>query len=123
MQAWTIWFRRNKVRMTPPGFPLNLIFQKAYDALMEYRLAQPRKAQTGLSARPDAKWAPPRVGWHKTNFDAAIFKDDDRAGVGVVIRDNNGLVMASLSQNVRLVTSMEEMEATAAVQAIELSLP
>nr|POE82058.1 autophagy-related protein 8f [Quercus suber] len=37
MQAWTIWFRKNKVRTAPPGFPLNLISQKAYDALMEYR--------------------------------------------------------------------------------------
>ncbi|KAK7857552.1 putative ribonuclease h protein, partial [Quercus suber] len=55
MQAWTIWFRKNKVRTAPPGFPLNLISQKAYDALMEYRLAQSRKAQTSLSARPDAK--------------------------------------------------------------------
>ena len=42
--------------------------------------------------------------------------------MGVVIRDNNGLVMASLSKNVQLATSMEEMEATATIRAIELSL-
>ena len=65
--------------------------------------------------RPEAKWAPPRVGWFKTNFEAAIFKDDDRAGMGVVIRDNNGLVMASLSQNVQLATLVGEMEAIAAI--------
>lgn len=81
----------------PSGFPLNLISQRAYDALMEYRSTQPRKTQIGLSIRPSARWSPPLVGWYKTNFDAMIFKEEDRAGVGVVIRDTNGLVMASLS--------------------------
>ncbi|KAL0011847.1 hypothetical protein SO802_006955 [Lithocarpus litseifolius] len=122
MQAWTIWFRRNKVRTAPPGFPLNLISQKAYDTLLEYRSVQPRNIQSGPSFRTETKWTPPQIEWYKTNFDAAIFKDDGRAGVGVVIRDTNSLVMASLSQNFQLATSMEEMEATATIRAIELSL-
>ena len=41
-QIWTIWYRRNKIRIAPPRFPLNLIVQQAYEALLEYRTAQPR---------------------------------------------------------------------------------
>ncbi|KAK9987896.1 hypothetical protein SO802_028135 [Lithocarpus litseifolius] len=95
---------------------------KAYEALLEYRSVQPRNQQSGPSVRSDTKWTPPPIGWYKTNFDAAIFNDDGRAGVGVVIRDTNGLVMASLSQNIQLATSVEEMEATATIRAIDLSL-
>ena len=55
------------------------------------------------------------MGSYMTNFDAVIFKEDVRAGVGVVIMDTNGLVMASLSQNIQLATLVEEMETTAAI--------
>ncbi|XP_050281937.1 uncharacterized protein LOC126722840 [Quercus robur] len=33
MQVWMVWFRRNKVRTAPPGFPLNLISQRANDGV------------------------------------------------------------------------------------------
>jgi len=51
------------------------------------------------------------LNWYKANIDAAIFQDDGRAGLGVIIRDNRGLVMVSLTQNVQLSSSVVEMEA------------
>ena len=88
---------------------------------MEYRSTRPWKILTGLLNRPCTSWSPPPVGWYKPNFDAAIFQEDDRAGVGVIIQDNYSLVMASLSQNIQLATSVVEMEAMAAIRAIEVS--
>nr|POF27389.1 hypothetical protein CFP56_14504 [Quercus suber] len=89
-QIWTIWYRRNNVRTAPPGFPLNLIVQRAFEALMEYRSAQPKKFVAAPMVRPRARWTPPPVGWFKANFDAAVFQDVDRAGLGVIFRDSQG---------------------------------
>lgn len=51
-----------------------------------------------------------------------MFKDEDRVGIGVIIRDSRGLVMASLSQNIPLPHSIVELEAIAASRALEFSL-
>nr|POF23123.1 hypothetical protein CFP56_77193 [Quercus suber] len=58
MQSWTIWFRRNKVRSAPLGFPLNLIVQRTYEALVEYRAAQPRHSLVAPTTRQWARWIP-----------------------------------------------------------------
>ena len=76
MQVWTVWFRRNKGRTTPPGFPLNMITQRAYEALMEYRAAQQRTISTRSSVKSGARWSPPHDDWYKANFDAATFQED-----------------------------------------------
>ena len=51
-----------------------------------------------------------------------MFKDEDRAGIGVVVQDNRGMVMASLSQNIPLPHSVMNLETLVACKALELSL-
>ena len=51
-----------------------------------------------------------------------MFKDEDRAGIGVVVRDSLGLVLASLSQNIPLPHSVVNLETQAACRALEFSL-
>ena len=51
-----------------------------------------------------------------------IFNDKEKAGIGVVIRNNQGLIMASLSHNVTLPSSAVEIEALAAAKALEFPL-
>ena len=96
------------------------IAQQAYQSLQEYRSAQPRKptaATFGL-----VRWQPPPTNLIKINFDGAVFKDDDRAGIGVVVRDSLGLVLASVSQNIPLPHSVVNLETLAACRALEFSL-
>jgi len=40
-------------------------------------------------------------------------KDDDRAGIRVIIRDNQGTFMVSMSQNITLPLSIMELETLA----------
>ena len=60
----------------------------------------------------------------KANFDGAVFADSGEAGVGVVIQNENGEVMAALSEKIALPSSVEVLEMvaarTAAVFAAEL---
>ena len=63
----------------------------------------------------------------KINFDGAVFHESDEAGLGVVVRDHQGRVMASMSEKTRLPSSSYKVEALAAVRAtsfaLELHLP
>ena len=43
------------------------------------------------------QWQPPVGSLYKLNFDVAIFSDFSAFGVGVVIRNGSGQVMAALS--------------------------
>ena len=95
MLVWNIWFQRNQARTAPPGWPLEQMAQQAYQSLQEYRSAQPRKPTAATSGL--VRWQPPPANLIKINFDGAVFKYDERAGIGVVVRDSLGLVLASLS--------------------------
>ena len=66
-------------------------------------------------------WIPPSENSLKINFDGALFKDINKAGLGVIIRDNQGQVLASLSEQVQLPCSSDLVEAIAAARAIALA--
>jgi hypothetical protein len=42
------------------------------------------------------QWKPPNTSLYKINYDGAIFKDTNERGIGIIIRDAQGQVMASL---------------------------
>ena len=68
-----------------------------------------------------AAWTPPSTSCFKVNFDGATFEKEGSAGLGVVIRNGDGQVMASLSQLVPLPHSVIEVEALAARRGVELA--
>ena len=71
-----------------------------------------------------ATWTPAQDNWYKINFDVATFADNSSAGLGVVIRNKEGRVMASLSQKIPLPISVieVEVEVLAARRALELAV-
>ena len=71
---------------------------------------------------PVIKWKVPVNCWYKINFNGAVFCEKEEAGLGVVIRDGQGLPMASLIQKIRFPHSVESVEALAAKRAIQFAL-
>ena len=56
-----------------------------------------------VAPRPaHVRWSPPTENLYKANFDAALFDHLGFAGLGVVVRDCKGNVLAALSQKVAL---------------------
>lgn len=68
-----------------------------------------------------SQWSPPPIECFKINLDGATFPDLGKAGLGVVIRDCTGNVVASLSEQAPLPFSPVIVEAMAAARAIRFA--
>ena len=120
MVSWGIWERQNRVREGQKSWDKEALLLRASEVLQA--LLTPRLAVQ----RCHLRWKPPDPGVYKINFDGALFLEQRCAGLGVVVRDSAGLVIAALSQRVRLPGSVDVVEALAACRAMrfaqELSL-
>ena len=117
MVAWCIWVRRNKLREKQPVWDVGETVRRARELLQEFRDVQVRPSRTSVQ-RMRQKWMPPGLGVYKLNFDGGIFEGSARAGSGVVVRDAEGMIIAALSQNIQLPSSVDLVEALAARRAI-----
>ena len=67
-------------------------------------------------------WLPPALSQYKASCDRAIFQDTNSAGLGVVVRDLGGWVIAALSECINIPSSVEELEALACRRAISFAI-
>ena len=58
----------------------------------------------------------------KINLDGAVFSDENKSGINVVIRDCSGLVLASCSKIVQQAYNSSEIEALAAATALSFAI-
>ncbi|XP_023881417.1 uncharacterized protein LOC111993828 [Quercus suber] len=120
-QACFIWSRRNSVlhggRFIDPG-TLN---RRAAEYLQEYKHAQEQLDAEPVMNSMEA-WEPPPESAFKLNFDAEVFSEVNRAGVGAIIRNYKGEVMVAMSARVPAVHSSEEGELLACRKAIEFAI-
>ena len=120
--AWMLWTRRNSIRHDRPTRPLNQIFSEAGRLLRDFLKAHDEDPATVSALVPvQAKWTAPTQTRFKANFDAALFKHNDIAGLGVIIRDINGAVIGALSMRVPLPHSMVVVEALACRRAVQFA--
>ena len=114
--AWTIWFQRNKACLMDQPMPLHHIVEYARNYLGEFKSLDgphpPRRRAT------PPRWSPPVAGMVKINFDGAWFRESDMAGLGVVIRNGDGLVLAALSEQIVKPPSVEILELLTARRAV-----
>ena len=66
-------------------------------------------------------WRAPPAVFMKINFDGAVFDDANMSGVGVVIRDSYGEVLASCSEKISQAYEAEVIEALAAQKALSFA--
>ena len=70
-----------------------------------------------LVHRNHVRWRPPNNDEVKINYDGAIFSEDGHAGLGVVCRNLDGVVLASLSEQIPIPATITQVEALAARRA------
>nr|POE56991.1 e3 ubiquitin-protein ligase atl6 [Quercus suber] len=77
-----------------------------------------KTAPTASRPRRQVWWKPPDQGAFKINFDGAIFAGNNCSGLGVVVHDRVGLVIASMAARVLQQLQVLKIEALAACKAI-----
>nr|XP_023916941.1 uncharacterized protein LOC112028476 [Quercus suber] len=117
MVAWCIWTRRNKLRERQSVWDVGVTVKRARELLQEFNDVQDTPTRLTIP-QEKAKWKPPGAGLFKINFDGAVFEDRSLAGLGIVIRDESGLIIAALSQKIPLPRSVDMVEALDARQAL-----
>lgn len=120
MTASLIWIRRNKLCVGEVAISLNKINSMAWDNLQEFQGLNPPPHYPTSPPKP-VKWNLPPINRLKINFDGAVFKNEGLAGLGVIIQNDKGLVMATSSQTIPLPTSIEMVELLAARSAFCLA--
>ena len=86
-----------------------------------HRANRVQQAPASVSSTNRVTWIPPPANSLKINFDGALFKDINKVGLGVIIRDNHGQVLASLSEQIQLPCSSNLVEAIATARAISFA--
>ena len=116
VMAWFLWMRRNKLRVKEDVIPLNQVVLEAKRFLS---LHNPGRTPKLKLPRPTTtvNWRPPNRCEYKTNFDGAMFSDTGEAGIGVVIRNRDGEVMAALSEKIPQPASVTMLELLATRRA------
>lgn len=97
---------------------LDRIFQAAKSYLSEFRVKIPK-----VVTKPPKgciQWRPPSGELYKTNYDGAVFTESGEAGIGVVVQNAKGEVIAALAQKIAHPGSVELLEALAAKFIVEL---
>ena len=96
--------------------------KRACDYLNEFQRSQ---EQLDIPVRTDtcvSRWKPPPDPVFKLNFDAAIFSELNGSGVGVIIRNCKGEVMAAMTAKGPPVGGSEEAEILACRRALEFAI-
>ena len=95
--CWGIWKERNVIRTGGRGKPRRVTLKTSLGLMDEFQLANkgPWKP-TAVSPEPVC-WVPPPPSQYKINSDRAVFMAQRKVGLGVMICDSNGKVIAALS--------------------------
>ena len=115
MIAWSIWRNRNEVKHGGKNMLAAKIYGMAAKLLHEYTIALEIPHQLQNTQPAQHHWVPPN-GWYKVNVDGAVFSKHKWSGIGVIARDDQGLV-ATMSKKLELPLKPLEIEAKALEQA------
>ena len=96
--AWSIWIQRNQVRLNKPSCSLHLITPLAKERLQEFQDVNPHPPSPRTAHSLVQKWKPPDHELVKINCDGAKFEKENRARIGVVICNSEGMVLGLLSK-------------------------
>lgn len=117
-----IWFCRNQLRVSNKEHPISQALPISQQALVDFHHANSvQRSQTMASSSKRVAWIPPPDGCLKINLDGATFKEIEKVGLGVIIWNDRGQVLASLSKKIQLPFSFALVKAMAVARALSFA--
>lgn len=84
--VWTVWFQRNAIRANNRSCSIDQVIPDVLATQPSFLRAIPPKLPDSTNRVPQRiKWKPPPYSHLKVNFDGAVFREENAAGIGVVI--------------------------------------
>ncbi|KAF5471101.1 hypothetical protein F2P56_011568 [Juglans regia] len=120
--AYHVWRRRNVFLFEEKFENPSRIAQAALQLTKDFKEASYSEQVSLVSRRPAGtdSWSPPPLNVYKANWDASIDRVHSRMGVGVVIRNWEGRVTATLKSSRSIFPDAKLAEAMAALRAVLL---
>ncbi|GMP70392.1 hypothetical protein CsSME_00029263 [Camellia sinensis var. sinensis] len=97
--CWGLWSARNQAIFNEVVHSAEDIVLWVCELLHDFSLANHRPISAPVFEDPVC-WVAPIDGFYKVNFDGAVFNHLMAVGVGVIIRDHAGAVIAALSERI-----------------------
>ncbi|KAL5826304.1 hypothetical protein ACOSQ4_018101 [Xanthoceras sorbifolium] len=124
---WRLWFKRNREVHVQSSLSIGEVVDWSSAFLSEFQVAAVIPSTAAVQDRAARCWSPPAAGLWKINTDAALDLDRGLVGIGVVVRDHQGLVCGSCAQCIRAHFSPLVAEGTALLRgllfAVDLGVP
>nr|XP_023900880.1 uncharacterized protein LOC112012720 [Quercus suber] len=120
MVARFVRLQTNKLCCNEPSLPVPKNFKSATALLSKFQQGACVRVQKPKPA--SVKWIPLVPSELKVNFDGATFAESDEVGIGIIIRNEIGEVMATLSKKNAQPHSVEILEILAARRAIQFTV-
>uniref|UniRef100_A0A803QH07 Reverse transcriptase domain-containing protein n=1 Tax=Cannabis sativa TaxID=3483 RepID=A0A803QH07_CANSA len=130
---WGIWTDRNRVfhggkaRISSSIITYTTGFHRDYSRTKHLssqstaaaaELSSTHQNSTPQTMHQHTPWTPPNINGFKLNVDAASNSDQQKLGIGAIIRSHDGMVVAALSKVVQGSFRSDEMEAKALFHAL-----
>ncbi|XP_028125408.1 uncharacterized protein LOC114322333 [Camellia sinensis] len=119
--CWCIWTHRNQVVLNNKAQSEVELARYAYEYYQEVCAVQCR-VRVSQHVHMPIHWIPPESGLFQANFDGACSVVEGLIGVGVVVRDHKGAVIAAMSAKRASTMDVDCIEAFAALAAIQFAL-
>ncbi|XP_027166130.1 uncharacterized protein LOC113766104 [Coffea eugenioides] len=121
---WNLWNNHNGVTFAGPYHdPLSLV-SLSMNFLHQYRETISNPVHGSITS-PQCqstlpRWNKPQLDFVKANFDGVVFPSQGFSGVGVVVRDDAGNFIASLSKRILGILALDVVETYAVKYATQL---
>ncbi|XP_023875797.1 uncharacterized protein LOC111988232 [Quercus suber] len=109
MVCWGIWKNRNELHDGGKGRTGRAVVRSALMLLEEYQRANESSDVAQERTSLTVKWSPPAQGCYKVNVDGVVFTKRKQTGIGVIVRDDAGEVVAVMCK--RMAVPLGAMEA------------
>jgi ribonuclease HI len=118
--VWSIWKCRNNKVWENVTDTAQTVCERARHLITSWRSAQNFQSHANITqpASQQTRWSKPSIGRYKCNIDASFSHTDNKVGIGICIRDDNGRFVSARTEWIEPILDVEVGEAMGLLSAL-----